>query len=142
MDHGPIVVLLSADSPCEAELMEVGKEVGLKQGTIQTGYSKYKVTESFCSKSCWAVFTVNQRRTVCIHAVKLSGDPANGGRWLLLVSPPSSPQRWTVPCILSNSIAKALALPRIVLISRRLCCWCGLPSLAFPNLESKMLIRK
>lgn len=49
------------------------------------------------------MFTVSQRRQVYTQAVKLLRDPEKGERCVLMVSPPSSPLGWTVPCNLRSS---------------------------------------
>lgn len=90
-----------------------GGKWGSNKEPFRCGIQNRKVTEGFCSKPCWAMFTVSQRRTVYIHAVKLCRDPAARERRSLLASAPSSPRRCTALCILSSSMVKTWVLPRI-----------------------------
>ena len=66
--HQPIVVLLSADSACGAELMEVGKKSqSQNKAPFRCSIENIKVTESFCTQPHRANFYMNERGEVVRH---------------------------------------------------------------------------
>lgn len=114
LHHQPMVVLLSADSSCGAELMEMGKKSqGQHKEPFRCSIQNIKVTESFCTEPRGAKFCMNEGGTEVPHppsgAIHADRRPSTREKtyssWPpCLASSELFPRR--VPCILSNFMLK------------------------------------